>query len=183
MDRRIEKAILSLLLGEEGSGLDTTGASGRFRKGDRRNVITCDEIERLVFDRPPEAKGDKQSKDSFELTDEDEEVNDVEDGTEDSKTAAEQSEAQKAELVEKQKAGQKRAREREMVRRAARRAVVFGLLIDETETADSKVKGSPEKSSKTGPDELPRRKCEAIMNGQLVEPSFAKGNWAIRWRE
>jgi hypothetical protein len=28
-----------------------------------------------------------------------------------------------------------------------------------------------------------RRKCEALMNGSVVEPSFAKGNWAIRWRE
>ncbi|KAK8133308.1 hypothetical protein PG999_001481 [Apiospora kogelbergensis] len=28
-----------------------------------------------------------------------------------------------------------------------------------------------------------RRYCEAVMNGKVVEPSFAKGNWGIRWRE
>lgn len=27
------------------------------------------------------------------------------------------------------------------------------------------------------------RKCEAVMSGSVVEPSFAKGDWAIRWRE
>lgn len=27
------------------------------------------------------------------------------------------------------------------------------------------------------------RKCEALMDGRVVEPSFAKGDWGIRWRE
>jgi hypothetical protein len=46
-----------------------------------------------------------------------------------------------------------------MVRSAARRGVVFGFLVGE---------GSEE-----------RRKCEAVMNGIVVEPSFAKGDWSI----
>jgi hypothetical protein len=29
----------------------------------------------------------------------------------------------------------------------------------------------------------PRRKCEAVMSGQVVEPSFAKGDWSVRWRD
>lgn len=66
------------------------------------------------------------------------------------------------EMLEKRKQGQKKARQREMVRCAARRAVVFGLVLGE------------------GGD---RRKCEAVMNGKVVEPSFAKGSWGIRWRE
>ncbi|KAG8163381.1 hypothetical protein KVR01_006678 [Diaporthe batatas] len=66
------------------------------------------------------------------------------------------------EMLEKRKRGQKKARQREMVRCAARRAVVFGLVLGE------------------GGD---TRKCEAVMNGQVVEPSFAKGPWSIRWRE
>jgi hypothetical protein len=28
-----------------------------------------------------------------------------------------------------------------------------------------------------------RKMCEAVMNGSVVEPSFAKGDWAVRWRE
>ena len=28
-----------------------------------------------------------------------------------------------------------------------------------------------------------RKKCEAVMNGQVVEASYAKGEWGIRWRE
>ncbi|POS77550.1 hypothetical protein DHEL01_v204050 [Diaporthe helianthi] len=66
------------------------------------------------------------------------------------------------EMQEKRKQGQKKARQREMVRCAARRAVVFGLDLGE---------GGQ------------KRKCEAVMNGRVVEPSFAKGSWGIRWRD
>ncbi|KAJ1331752.1 endopolyphosphatase [Microdochium nivale] len=27
------------------------------------------------------------------------------------------------------------------------------------------------------------RKCEAVMQGKVVEPSYAKGDWGVRWRE
>uniref|UniRef100_L2FY42 Uncharacterized protein n=1 Tax=Colletotrichum fructicola (strain Nara gc5) TaxID=1213859 RepID=L2FY42_COLFN len=64
------------------------------------------------------------------------------------------------EMREKRNEGQKKAHERELVRCAARRGVVFGFLVDEE-----------------------RRKCEAVMQGKVVEPSFAKGDWAVRWRE
>lgn len=68
------------------------------------------------------------------------------------------------EMLEKRRQGQKKARQREMVRCAARRAVVFGIVVGQGEGED-------------------RRKCEAVMNGKVVEPSFAKGSWSIRWRE
>ncbi|KAJ0368073.1 hypothetical protein COL154_002822 [Colletotrichum chrysophilum] len=64
------------------------------------------------------------------------------------------------EMREKRNEGQKKAHERELVRCAARRGVVFGFLVGEE-----------------------RRKCEAVMQGKVVEPSFAKGDWAVRWRE
>ncbi|RSL82783.1 hypothetical protein CEP51_004936 [Fusarium floridanum] len=63
-------------------------------------------------------------------------------------------------MLEKRKEGQKRAKEKEMTKCAARRGVIFGLLIGEE-----------------------RRLCEAVMAGKVVEPSFAKGDWSIRWRE
>lgn len=77
------------------------------------------------------------------------------------------------EMLLKRREGQKRAEEREMVRCAARRAVVFGLLPQGVNAAE----GTGKK------DEGGKRLCEALMNGAVVEPSYAKGNWSIRWRE
>ncbi|PNP43477.1 hypothetical protein TGAM01_v210437 [Trichoderma gamsii] len=65
-------------------------------------------------------------------------------------------------MLEKRKQGQRRAKEREMTKCAARRGVVFGFAISE---------------------DGEKRFCEAVMSGKVVEPSFAKGDWAIRWRE
>jgi hypothetical protein len=62
----------------------------------------------------------------------------------------------------KRREGQRRADEREMVRKAARRGCAFGF----------KIEGEEEK-----------RKCEAVMKGAVVEASFAKGEWGVRWRE
>ncbi|KAF2687485.1 hypothetical protein K458DRAFT_238784, partial [Lentithecium fluviatile CBS 122367] len=67
------------------------------------------------------------------------------------------------EMKAKRREGQKRADEREMVRRAARRGVAFGFV--------------------SGEDAGEKRKCEAVMKGMVVEASFAKGEWGIRWRE
>ncbi|KAJ9164824.1 Chitinase [Coniochaeta hoffmannii] len=71
--------------------------------------------------------------------------------------------AETKEAMEKRLEGQRRTKEKEMVRSAARRGVVFGFVVGE---------GKEEK-----------RKCEAVMNGIVVEPSFAKGDWSIRWRD
>jgi hypothetical protein len=62
----------------------------------------------------------------------------------------------------KRREGQRRADEREMVRKAARRGCAFGFAVE-------------------GEDE--KRKCEAVMKGVVVESSFAKGEWGVRWRE
>ncbi|KAJ4993943.1 hypothetical protein SVAN01_00420 [Stagonosporopsis vannaccii] len=66
--------------------------------------------------------------------------------------------------------GQRRADEREMVRKAARRGVAFGFLAEGDEGVRGGEKGE-------------RRKCEAVMKGAVVEASFAKGEWGVRWRE
>lgn len=57
--------------------------------------------------------------------------------------------------------GMQKAKEREMVRRAARRGVAFGFEMEE---------GG-------------RRSVEAVQWGRVVESSFAKGEWGVRWRE
>ena len=58
--------------------------------------------------------------------------------------------------------GMQKAKEREMVRRAARRGVAFGFL---EEIGEAK-----------------RRKVEAVQGGRVVESSFAKGEWGVRWK-
>jgi len=70
------------------------------------------------------------------------------------------------EMLEKRKEGLQRTHEREIVRCAARRGIAFGFVVQ-------------------GEDEGERehRKCEAVMQGKVVESSFAKGDWSIRWRE
>ncbi|KAI4700717.1 hypothetical protein J4E81_003680 [Alternaria sp. BMP 2799] len=66
------------------------------------------------------------------------------------------------EMKLKRREGQRRADEREMVRKAARRGCAFGFSVE----------GESEK-----------KKCEAVMKGVVVESSFAKGEWGVRWRE
>jgi hypothetical protein len=87
------------------------------------------------------------------------------------------------EMLEKRREGQRRVKEKEMVKCAARRGVVFGFAIDQGK--EEPLTGNRGPISENGPDKNSgrRKKCEAVMNGQVVEPSFAKGNWGIRWRE
>ena len=108
--------------------------------------------------------------------------------------------AETAEAATKRKDGQRKSEEREMVRRAARRGCAFGFVVPyAVETGDcvnlQKGKGLKKKQKKQQQrgeesslgQELAsteqRRKCEAVMHGVVVESSFAKGDWAIRWRE
>ena len=65
--------------------------------------------------------------------------------------------------------GMRRARQREMVRQAARRGVAFGFLL--------RPGGVAEEGS------IRRRRVEAVQGGRVVESSFAKGEWGVRWRE
>lgn len=63
--------------------------------------------------------------------------------------------------ISPRKWGMNKAKEREMVRRAARRGVAFGFEMEEGK----------------------RRSVEAVQRGRVVESSFAKGEWGVRWRE
>jgi len=95
------------------------------------------------------------------------EISEVNGGVGGEKGKAERTE-ESEEMLRKRKEGQQRANEREMVRCAARRGVAFGFVINKDVVGD-KVEE--------------RRKCEAVMLGKVVESSFAKGDWSIRWRE
>lgn len=62
---------------------------------------------------------------------------------------------------DKRKRGLHVAGQREKVRQAGRRGAVFGFL--------------------SGRGEGERRKVEVVQNGRVVEGSFAKGTWGVRW--
>ncbi|KAH9844603.1 hypothetical protein Tdes44962_MAKER07242 [Teratosphaeria destructans] len=103
------------------------------------------------------------------------------------------------EMMARRREGQRRAEEKELVKQVARRAVVFGILMHAGSGGEGKGKGGGNgkkggrkkgtKGDEIGEgegeagDERVRRKCEALMNGTIVEPSFAKGDWEIRFRE
>jgi hypothetical protein len=99
------------------------------------------------------------------------------------------------ELAARRRAGQKKAEEREFVRCVVRRAVVFGVEVEGWEEvggngggAKKGKKGKGKRDADSGDEDVqsevkPRRKCEAVMSGQVVEPSFAKGDWSVRWRD
>ena len=100
-------------------------------------------------------------------------------------------------MLQKRLEGQKRADERELVRCAARRLCAFGVLVEvsaaggevKNKGAKGKGKGKGKGKEKGGNDsddgegQERKKKCEAMMSGSVVEASFAKGEWGIRWRE
>lgn len=240
LDRKIEKTVASLLNGEEDSGLEQTLARTRAVKGDPRLIVTCDEIETVVFgsrfdpekthgrrkNRKSRAIGGNAEWKSVDMEDPKESDYDEDDSDEDSRSSthsevggvrirlpqdvAEENfsamggeRGAKEKIVEseddlaKRRAGAKRAEEREMVRRAVRRIVIFGVEVPRREGRVQK--GKPEggkalskkqRKAETETEEVREeektteiRKGEALMAGMVVEPSYAKGNWSVRWRD
>lgn len=227
LDKTIEQAIVALLDQEKESGLEKTGAKDRFVKGDHRIIVTCDEIEEIVFGSrfdPEKVYGRRKNRKSraiggsngdaewktVDMESSEESASDDPPGPVDTRIGptirppqtesyvnfsvggergrAERTEESASDL-QKKIDGQKQAKEREMVRRAARRAVVFGFILGQSpETIPFQPpKSSKHKKSSSREEnvmkEPTRRKCEALMQGSVVEPSYAKGNWSIRWRE
>lgn len=176
-------------------------------KGDSRILVSCTEVENLVFgDRHDPNKTAGRNRDrarrgiqddgewkSVDMTDEPmveeegdvidgdvlarmsirsgtrvrppQDISEVNGGVGGEKGRAERIE-ENEEMLQKRIEGQQRAHEREMVRCAARRGIARGFVLG------------------AGNDEQEEtRKCEAVMQGKVVESSFAKGDWSIRWRE
>jgi len=174
-------------------------------KGDSRILVSCTAVENLVFgdrhdpnktagrnrDRAQRGVPDDAEWKSVDMTDEpmveseedvidgdvlarmsirsgtrvrpSQDVSEVNGGVGGEKGRAERIE-ENEEMLQKRIEGQQKAHEREMVRCAARRLVAFGYVLGS---------GTCEQG----------RKCEAVMQGKVVESSFAKGDWSIRWRE
>lgn len=203
LDRQLEEAFVMFLSGKEAFE-DTKKSRGKHVKGESRILVPCGVVERYVFgteEEPEDAKTqdkDHSAEEESDVEREREEVAEPElapvvsqtneafarfddegvagiavhdpiqpddEGRHRSAPATKQ-DAKKAdavdELEEKRRQGQRKAKHKEMARCAARRGVIFGFAVE----------GSSE-----------RRLCEAVVSGKVVEPSYAKGDWAIRWRE
>lgn len=86
---------------------------------------------------------------------------------------------------------QQQAEEWEVVKRAARSACAFRLKLNDKpetareETPNCKSRRGESQQANIGKPKVSehKRKCEAVKGGVVVEGSFAKGDWAIRWRE
>ncbi|KAK0383804.1 hypothetical protein NLU13_9715 [Sarocladium strictum] len=200
-DRRFEAAFLALLNGEtefEGEEIPKAVLDARQKpkaKGEKRLTIPCSAVEMLIYgDRsdPTKVFGRRKNRASRAIaTPDDSDVEEatlvyhVEDGDGPAPTAfagkvrppqhltsvngsiggekgRAEREVESAEAAGKRIEGQKMADEKEGIKRAARRLCIFGL---EERAAEEK------------------RMCEAVMGGTIVEPSFAKGDWGVRWRE
>ncbi|EME43244.1 hypothetical protein DOTSEDRAFT_45218, partial [Dothistroma septosporum NZE10] len=223
-DRQIERTIVALLNGEEGSGIENTAAKGRVIKGDPRLIVTCDEVEEAVFGSrfdPEKVFGRRKNRRTRAIGDPNAEWKSVDmESTDDGQSAeehgcaenlddsapsedggipiidnfnvshvrapqqdseinfsaggGERSRAEKieesADDLEKRRQGAKRAEEREMVRRAARRVIVFGAEVPRREHAVQKPSKSKAKAKRggggtddeadTSPTEI--RKAEAL---------------------
>jgi hypothetical protein len=146
VDKEIENLIARMLDEETGSGAENTFSASGGKMGNRRGLVSCDEIQAIFFQDKHLASDTEES-------------------------------------LSSQKLGQLRAERRERVRRAARRAVVFGLLREGHSSASSiEVDSNQTADTITGTEPPQLRKCEAVVNGAVVEPSFAKGDWCVRWR-
>ena len=205
-DRRIEDAFVRLLMGDstfEDQPIPESLLNRRMkpRKGDTRFVIPCSVVEELVFGSrhdPTKTSGRKKNRASRVIGHEDEELEDKSEDLVQFRTqgfagkvrplqhltdingsiGGEKGRAEKGEETEeaamRRKEGLRVTEEKERVKRGARRGVVFGFDMERGE----------ETEGQNEPDGIQlRRKCEVIMNGQVVEPSFAKGDWGVRWRE
>ncbi|KAM3413654.1 hypothetical protein BST61_g10347 [Cercospora zeina] len=260
LDRRIEKTIVSLLNQDPDSGIEKTAARTKAVKGDPRVMVTCDEIEEIVFGSrfdPEKTSGRRRNRkargvreagewrsvdmesDSGSGNDEDESAGEESDGNEgdleqelrgEKETASVQYDTdgsvqssvdggvrirppqdqslvnfsvggergrqekieESVEDLEKRRQGARRAEEREMVRRAARRGVVFGFEVPRREGSAlpqkkpikgrtrSKRSNEDHDEADGAPSATEIRKAEALMAGMVVEPSFAKGNCTLQ---
>lgn len=206
-DRRLEAAFVSLLLGEstfEDEPIPESILAKRTKphKGEPRVIVPCSVVEELIFGSrqdPNKTHGRKKNRASRVIGEEDSDLEDhsndlvqfttqgfagkvrppqhltdVNGGIGGEKGRAEKLE-ESEEAANKRKEGLRLTEEKERVKRAARRGIVFGFVVENTKEprGENKSEGAPQVS----------RKCEAIMSGKVVEPSFAKGDWGIRWRE
>lgn len=199
LDRVIEDTFVALLSQgfEKGAAVSV---HKRRKKGDSRVLISCSEVEDIIFARNADWRNHFRDRKTLEGHQGAQEDYDTKEPSPNGMCLAEaasfteaddrsKTEDQTLHEETKQQKGLRKAEERETVKCAARRGCVFGFEIHDT-TDGSLLDIENRKGSQVQvpvgvgmAKESRRRACEAVMNGMVVEPSFAKGDWGIRWRE
>ena len=147
--------------------------------GEERRIVKCEEVERVIFTKTRTDDGSCSEEVELSNADglEEDGCSDVEEEAGDDGddggvrlpsnmeppaaiTTTMKPKSDKVPHRTPREWGMQKAKEREMVRRAARRGVAFGFEMEEG-----------------------RRSVEAVQSGRVVESSFAKGEWGVRWRD
>ena len=168
---------------------------GGGEQGAGRRVVRCDEVEARVFGHPARAssvhpskgsrdsggEGESDTAFSDQTSDDDDEDGGVSLGEYMAPTAPSKTQLVVPENLTPQQLGRHRAANREKVRQAARRGTIFGFLAHALEPTDASLISPQTKDSNS--DGPRRRKVEAVQGGRIVEASFAKGPWGVRWKD
>ena len=167
---------------------------GNGEQGASRKVVGCEEVEARVFGTLARASNVNHSEGSRGFGGEGESDAAVSDQTSDddddggvslggytAPTAPSKNQLLMPENLTPQQLGRHRATSREKVRQAARRGAVFGFLVHALEPTE--VSLLSQQSKDLNSDRPPRRKVEAVQGGRIVEASFAKGPWGVRWKD
>jgi hypothetical protein len=165
--------------------------------GEGRGVVGCGVVEGVVFGslkEEEEVQGRGSSREVEDAGAMDDKVSDDHDGGVTLPRSPPQTPRNEhhAKETNPRTAGLQRAHRREKVRQAARRGCAFGFLVDgDAETGGGDEEGETEEGGdgeggkgkgKGGLEaRRRRRKVEAVQNGRVVEASFAKGEFGVRW--
>ncbi len=164
--------------------------------GEGRGVVGCGSVEGVVLgSEKEEEEGEVQGRDSSSREVEDaggmdEKVSDDDDDGGVTLPRSPRNE-HRAKETTPQTAGLQRAHRREKIRQAARRGCAFGFLVDGDAGTGGDEGGEMEEGGEGGKGKgkgkrglegrRRRRKVEAVQNGRVVEASFAKGEFGVRW--
>ena len=155
-----------------------------------RRVVDCVEVERKVFgalakggeldSREHDARETEKASSSGQTSDDDDDDDDGGVPLDGFSLPGASSEWQREVLdnLTPQQLGRQRAANREKVRQAARRGAIFGFLTGSTEALTQSQSRKGHEGGGIG-----RRRVEAIQSGRVVEASFAKGPWGVRWKD
>lgn len=161
--------------------------------GEGRGVVGCGVVEGVVLGslkEEEEVQGRGSGREVEDAGGIDEKVSDDDDGGGVTLPRSPGNE-HRAKETTPQTAALQRAHRREKIRQAARRGCAFGFLVDGDAGTGGDEGGEMEEGGEGGKGKgkgkrglegrRRRRKVEAVQNGRVVEASFAKGEFGVRW--
>ena len=156
IEHRIERTFLSLLRQTKNKGA----------------VVSCSAVEETVF----QPSDQTEQQEGLESTNPDATPDSDIGGGNDGEIKEE------GKKKKRQERGMQKAREREMVRQAARRLVVFGVPTTVSSAVADGDGDHDEQADRADSKDEASMQLEAVQGERVVEPSFAKGEWGVRWK-